>query len=288
MLMMNHLLALTPNITVNLVYTVAQITPGEVHRAIETRVDPRSHTINLARRLPDCSVEIAGFVGQVTAEHLIGYFKEQGFPGHYVICPGETLNNVWVNEQSGRQTLFTGQGLTVTPESVTHLAAMVADVNHRFDWVLFGGDVPPGAPAEQYIEVLQAARPALCAVIADGPVLPYLAHQQPHLLYLTPARSGQLLGDRISSVDAAKAACTQIMDWGVKNLVIDLNGLTWVGSNGTQCWSASKAQITGSSETGAEAALGLVPILSALMEGRTLDEGLRAAAASDTTVFEAL
>src|SRR5437870_2065862 len=105
---MPNLLALTPNLTVDVMFAVDQLRPGEVHR---TDVVPKmagGKGINVARvaRTLGHHSEVGGFLGGYVGQFAKSQYDADHLIGHYVWYNGETRLSVLINEPDGRSTVF--------------------------------------------------------------------------------------------------------------------------------------------------------------------------------------
>ncbi len=273
---MPDLLALTPNLTCDIILAVPDLTPGEVHRATGVAKIPGGKGVNVARitRTLAYQVEIGGFLAGYNGRYCEHSYTADGLRGHYVWYEGETRDSILINEPDGRSTVINEDGSPVGEESVLELARHIHDVIGQFKWLSSSGSVPPGAPMEAYMQLIEASRPAKIAIDSHGRMLAAAAHQGLDLLRINHLEASDLLGRNIDTVEQAAEACAILHDWGNRHVAISLGEPGAVGYDGVDCWHVNPPAVTVISNVGAGDAM-FAGMITAFMAGKSFAEALR-------------
>lgn len=273
---MGNLLAITPNFTIDHMISVAELIPGEVHRAENGKRIPGGKGVNVARIMRQLGhqADLAGFLGGHNGQFAAKHFTAERFTGHYVWYDGETRTSILIDEPDGRTTVINERGTFIENDAVGQLARLVKANRDNYQWMSFSGSILPGAPADMYSAVFKAARPAKIALDSHGKPLSVLARANPDLLKINGLEASVLLGKPINSVDAARKACLELAAWGIEMVVISLGALGAVGVYNSKLYTVAAPHVSVVSTVGAGDAL-LGGMLAALMDGAEFSEALR-------------
>jgi tagatose 6-phosphate kinase len=278
---MSNLLALSPNFTIDIMLSVPWLELGAVHRCTRVARLSGGKGVNVARivRQLNHQAAIGGFLGGYSGRFLSDSFAAEGLPGYYVWVDGESRESILVSEPDGRTTVINEPGPAVNAEHVAALAQCIRENSERFDWVSLSGSVPPGAPAEAYAAVFDAARPAKLAVDTHGDLLALAVRRQLDLLRINHLEAAALLGYAVDNIDTARKACVDLVGWGNQRAVVSLGKQGAVGYDGREGWHLHTPPINVVSDVGAGDGMS-AGILAGLMEGQAFVSALRQGVAS--------
>jgi 1-phosphofructokinase family hexose kinase len=278
---MSNLLALSPNFTVDIMLTVPWLELGAVHRCTDVGHLAGGKGVNVARivRQFGHQAEVGGFLGGNNGRFLSESFAAEGLRGYYLRVDRETRESILISEPDGRTTVINEPGPVVSAEHVAALVQHIRDNRERFDWVSLSGSVPPGAPAEVYATLFDAARPAKLAIDTHGDLLALAARRQLDLLRINHLEAAALLGYAVDGVDGAWKACRDLVGWGNQRAVISLGKQGAVGYDGREGWHLYTPPIRVVSDVGAGDGM-LAGILVGLMDGQSFVDSLRQGIAS--------
>lgn len=278
---MPGLLALTPNLTIDVLINIPYLRNGEVHRAYDVRKVGGGKGINVARvaRQLGKHVEVGGFLAGFGGQMAESHFKAFELTGHYVWYDGELRNSIHMTEPGGRTTVINEDGGMVHREHVMVLTNRIREIRHRFDWIASSGSVPPDAPIETYAEMLQAMRPAKVAIDSHGRMLAMAVHQNADLLHVNQLEAGDLLGHSLNTLDAVRDACADLYRMGNRHVVISLGAKGAVGCAGGEFWHVMTPPIDVISDVGAGDGL-FGAMIVGLMDNRPFVDVLRQGVAS--------
>ncbi len=250
---MPGLLALTPNLTIDVLMNIPYLRNGEVHRAYDVRKVGGGKGINVARvaRQLGKYTEIGGFLAGYGGQMAESHFKAFDLTGHFVWYEGELRNSIHLTEPGGRTTVINEDGGMVHGEHVIALTNRIREIRSRFDWIASSGSVPPDAPIETYVEMIQAMRPAKVAIDSHGRMLAMAVHQNVDFLHVNHLEAGDLLGRSLNTMEAVQEACADLYRMGNRHIVITLGEKGAVGYAGDQFWHVITPPIDVISDVGA-------------------------------------
>jgi len=250
---MSGLLALTPNLTIDVLINIPYLRPGEVHRTYDVRKVGGGKGINAARvaRQLGKHTEVGGFLAGFGGQMAESHFKAFDLIGHFVWYEGELRNSTHISEPGGRTTVINEDGGMVHSEHVIAMTNLIREIRSRFDWIASSGSVPPDAPIETYTEMIQAMRPAKVAIDANGRMLKMVVHQNPDLLHVNHHEAGDVLGRTLHTLESVRDACAELYRMGSRHVVISLGEKGAVGYAGDQFYHVTTPPIDLVSDVGA-------------------------------------
>jgi 1-phosphofructokinase family hexose kinase len=186
--------------SVDRLYEVHQIQPGEIHRPTLVRVVPGGKALNAARaaRLlggdPHVLAILAGHAGRWIAEAL----RAEGVAGTFAWTEGETRTSVSVaasDQPAGSITGFYEPSEPIPASAWSELEAVAADVVLRADLVCLSGGVIAGAPVDGYQRIAEMAHAGGIPVAIDshGPHLLSAFKAGPELVKLNAEEAAEAL-----------------------------------------------------------------------------------------------
>ncbi|GJE43671.1 1-phosphofructokinase [Methylobacterium soli] len=186
---MSAVVTLTLNPAIDQTVTLAQLTPGAVHRASAVRNDAGGKGVNVACCLADWGVPVraTGILGQDNAVPFEQLLLAKGIDDRFVWIPGETRTNLkLLDETRGDTTDVNLPGLAISPGTFDAVRAVLAELTAPGSLVVLAGSLPRGLSPDAYARlgtdlkprgarvVLDASGPALAVALAAAPEsLPY-------------------------------------------------------------------------------------------------------------------
>lgn len=231
----------TFNPAIDQTVTLADLTPGEVHRAAAVRQDPGGKGVNVASCLADWGVPVTvhGLLGSANAGIFADLFAAKGIADAMIRVPGDTRTNIKILETgqaAGRTTDLNLPGFSARPGDGDRVRdTLCPDAG---EIVVISGSHPAGlgddasarlvaALAERGARiVLDVSGAALAAALA-APVLPYAVKPNRQEL---EAWAGRELADRAALVETAQALIAR----GIKLVGVSLGteGAVFVSAEG--------------------------------------------------------
>jgi 1-phosphofructokinase family hexose kinase len=219
------LLIATPNLCLDRTQFLARVVPGAVMRAAEVEVTAGGKGVNIARvvRAFGGRPLLAGLVAEEDRRQLLGLLAAEGAEVLEVPAPGRVrMAMIMIEQELGRITVVNEPGATLAPGVWERYAAAIGSHLPGHDVLVCSGSLPPGAPADAYGRLVEAAHregalalvdtaPAgLRATLASGPdlVAPNLQEAESAI----SGTSGAVLADAQSNVperaaEAARSLC---------------------------------------------------------------------------------
>ncbi len=201
--------------SVDKLFEVEQLTPGEIHRPLDFLQVPGGKGLNVARAVSVLGESVlatgllAGRVGQWVQESLHG----EGVEGQFAWTAGETRSSLSVaDRETGGLTEFYEGGSSITHEEWRGLEALVGELLSQASWLSISGSLPPGAPETGYAALVAAAHSAgvPAAVDARGEPLARAVDASPELVKINDVETEELLGESVQGVEQALEAAFEI------------------------------------------------------------------------------
>ncbi len=169
------IVTLTANPSVDRTVEVARLRRGAVIRALASRVDAGGKGVNVARALAAHGRKATAVLPSGGAEgaQLEALLTGSGLDLLTVRISGSIRANVTVVEADGTTTKLNEPGPRLSMPELDALAATLADVAARADWVVLCGSLSPGAPMDWYaglVRHISGSGPRV-AIDSSGPPL---------------------------------------------------------------------------------------------------------------------
>ena len=218
---------LTLNPAVDLEYSVSTLVINEVLRSPVARKDFGGKGFNVSRMLNVLGVESValGFVGGRNGRMLQEGLHSLGISTDFVLTAGETRANVSiVGQQDGDHIKVNEPGPTISDEEKNMLLKKVRELASDGDWWVLAGSLPPGIPADIYIELIEMIQAGGAKVILDtsGAALKHSLRAKPFLVKPNHIEAGELTGLPTSTPAEIVEAAQAIMALGAENVAISL------------------------------------------------------------------
>ena len=290
------ILTVTPNPSLDLLFTAERLVWDDANRIDSPRRRPGGQGINLARAVAALGGEARGIalLGGATGADLARMLEAEGLPLDVIEVDGETRIFAGVRERAThRSMLLNSRGPTLPESDGARLLEAIerALVAHRPRWLVCSGSIPPGLPADLYARPLALAREHRAAYVVDcdGPPLRAAAETGCDVLSPNAAEAERLLelrtGSIVDATSAAVAAREICARFGARVAFVTLGVEGAVGADATGAWYAPPPEPdTGASAVGAGDAF-LAGALLALDRGAGAGEAVRAGVAAGSAVM---
>lgn len=231
------IVTLTPNPSIDRSITVPGLTPGEVNRATDSRIDPGGKGINVSRALAaQGSSTVAVFPsggpeGRLMEELLAG----TSVPQAPVPVAGTLRMNIALLEPDGTTTKVNEPGPTLGPDDVERLltialrryaVAPAPATGGPRGWLVGCGSLPPGAPADLFAQLVRRGHEAgaLVAVDTSGAPLGPAVAAGPDLIKPNLEELEELVGRALPTLGDVRDAARSLVAGGVGTVVVSLGG----------------------------------------------------------------
>jgi 1-phosphofructokinase len=217
------IVTVTPNPSVDRTVLVDSVARGTVNRAQSVRVDAGGKGVNVSRALAAHATSTAavlplgGYEGRVLRELL----SDAGVDVVAVPIATATRANIGIIEPDGTTTKINEPGPHLgADEQDRLLAAIIAQLDRRPDWLVGSGSLPPGLDTDFYARLVVAGAERGVPVAIDTTRAPLQVAARAGAALLKPndeelaqvtGRTLATLGDVISAADALRAPGSQVI-----------------------------------------------------------------------------
>ena len=164
------ILTVTANPTIDKVYFVNELRPGEVHRPMRMTASAGGKGINVAKVAHTLgeSVLAMGFVGGYTGCFVVEQVCSLGIEADFTPVAGETRTNVNISDASGRSTELLEAGPAVSDTERDAFYGQYEKQLKRADIVCLSGSLPKGLDGSFYAKLIAMAKAQGKRVIVDS------------------------------------------------------------------------------------------------------------------------
>lgn len=154
------IITVTPNPSLDsTVELPSPLIPGQVHRAVTSRLDPGGKGVNISRALTAARIPTIAVIPSDDDDPLLASLNAYSVPHHAVAIGAPVRTNITITDPTGTTTKINEPGPDVSfdrQQALVIAAASVPDVT----WAALAGSLPPGANPLLYSELITALRSA--------------------------------------------------------------------------------------------------------------------------------
>jgi 1-phosphofructokinase family hexose kinase len=242
------ILCLAGNPSIDKLFEVDRLAPGEIHRPQHFVQLPGGKGIHVAQVSAALGqpVVVTGLLAGHTGRWISETLAEQGVHGHFAWGRGETRSSLSVaDREDGGLTEFYEDGTEIEPDEWQAVREIVLGLLPTASWLALAGSLPPGAPVDGYAELIAAARDAGVPTAVDtrAAALKRVVESRPALVKINIHEAAELLGRTIDGEAEVRECVGEIrsraggeghavaITLGERGaLLVDPDGLTWRGS----------------------------------------------------------
>jgi len=223
------IITLTPNPSADRTVSIADLQPGEVHRATASRIDPGGKGVNISRALTAhkastlAVLPAGGPDGHLLAELL----SEAGIAVAIVPISGSTRANLALVEPDGTTTKINEPGPLLSDSELKDLiAGVVATLAQKPSWLVGSGSLPPGVDDDLYAALVRRCRDAgvSVAIDASGTALRRAVAAGPDLIKPNLEELEELVDRSLNTLGEVYTAGAALVAGGVGAVVVSLGG----------------------------------------------------------------
>ncbi|MGO4647536.1 1-phosphofructokinase family hexose kinase [Nocardia sp. 2YAB30] len=253
------ILTLTANPSIDRTVTLTRpLHRGAVHRAAAVSSHPGGKGVNVSRVVAAAGYATVAVLPGNEGDPLLRELTDAGIAYRAVATSGSARTNLTVAEVDGTTTKINEPGTALTTACTESLAESLDSLASAASWVVLSGSLPPGVPADWYVELLRRLRGIPVAVDAsDGPLRALAAgfgSAAPSLLKPNTDELAQITGgnpaDLEDPIAAARAGAT-LVDRGVGAVLATLGKAGAVLVTAEGAWYAAAPPVTPRSAVGA-------------------------------------
>lgn len=287
------ILTVTPNPSLDLLYTTDSLRWDDANRVDEPRRRPGGQGINVARVATALGARATAvaLLGGRTGEEIERTLVDEGTRVRAVRTAAETRLFIAVHvTRSRRSLLINGRGPERSADDAERLLETCVSVirEEKPAWVAGCGSLPPGFPNDFYARLGRAARAVGAKFVADcdGTAL-RAAAAECDLLVPNRHEAARLLGrDRIGRHSHAVHAARSLLDLGASAVAITVGKRGALLATASGAWTARPPRQTGHSVGAGDAFL--AAFLASLARGLPPDAALRSATAAGAAVLRSV
>jgi tagatose 6-phosphate kinase len=242
------ILCLAGNQSIDKLFEVDRLAPGEIHRPQHFVQLPGGKGIHVAQVSAALGepVVVTGLLAGHTGRWIAETLAEQGVHGHFAWGRGETRSSLSVADRhAGGLTEFYEDGTEIEPDEWWSVREIVLGLLPDASWLALAGSMPPGAPVDGYAELIAAAREAGVPTAVDtrAGALERVVDAGPALVKINIHEAAELLGRPIEGDADVRAGVDEIrsraggeghavaITLGERGaLLVDPEGIAWRGT----------------------------------------------------------
>lgn len=273
------IVTLTMNPALDQTAWVERLMPGEVHRVLDTQLDPAGKGINVSRmahRLGWPTIAF-GFIAGETGNIVEKALESEQVQHHFVPVAGNTrVNTTIVDRSTQLATSFYAPGPSVPADAAHTLATLVRFWMQGGRVLVLAGSLPPGIAADTYARQVRAAKAQGVKVIldSDGSALREGLAALPDLIKPNVAEAERLLERKLTGLTAIRDAARELAAPGIRTVVISMGAEGALCVEGNRTWRVHPLEVKRKSTVGSGDSM-VAGLAVALARGAPIDEGLR-------------
>lgn len=276
----------TANPSIDQHISIDKLVKDDALRARAARRDPGGKGINVSMAVQELGGRTVAFgvSGGCGGYMLKSLMAEKKILFETVELPEETRINVILTDLSDRtQTRISAPGPRMSLTAVDALVEMILAYAPLPEWWALGGSLPPGVPGDFYARLVSRlqAKGARCALDADGEMLELGVQAKPFLIKPNEYEFARLTGRTFADEPSMGRAARELVAGGVGMVALTLghNGALLVTRDIALRATCPPVEVRSKVGAGDSFVAGL---LSALSDGRPIEEALRMGMAAGT------
>lgn len=200
---------------------------GSVNRISTIRLDAGGKGINVSKMIRTLGGKSIAFgvLSGGNGDYIKGYLDRSGIENNFVFADGETRTNTKIiDSMQHTNTDINEPGPYVSPEKIVELENKVFEGIDENTVLVLSGSIPNGVPADIYRKWVERAQKSGARTIldCDGELLKEGIKAGPYLIKPNIHELEGLLGREISGMDDMVSASRDILNMGVKIVVLSL------------------------------------------------------------------
>ena len=274
---MARVVVVTPNPAIDVTYRVTQQIVGDTHRVLQTAKSPGGKGVNVARALDSLGIEAVSVlpIGGASGQWMLASLRELGLLVASSPIAGETRTTVTVADDGAHPTVFSEPGPNVSPPEWELFASELRRQLVGAAMLILSGSLPHDSSATLVADWVAEAHRAGIPVLVDATGDALLAGARAGAEILKP-NLRELLDT--TGATTAERGIRVLLDLGARLVVVSRGVGGIIASDSERDYSVGAITGVSGNPTGAGDAA-TAGLAAALIEGRTIGEALRWAAA---------
>lgn len=284
------IVTLTMNPAIDVSTSVERVEPTHKLRCEPAHRDPGGGGINVARVLKRFGADVRAVyvAGGATGELLRKLVRREGIDDLVVAEPEETREDFTVFEKtSGRQFRFVMPGPALARATWMAALEVLANLKVRPAILVASGSLPPGVPAEFFVDVARIATSIGAKFVLDSSGAPLKAAlaERPFLIKPNLRELRELTGMALDDEAAQLAAARKIIaEGGAEIVALTLGDRGALVATATEAWRAEAPKVEAVSTVGAGDSF-LGALVLGFASGETLEAAVRRAIAAGSAAL---
>ncbi len=284
------IVTLTMNPAIDVSTSIERVEPTHKLRCEPAHRDPGGGGINVARVLKRFGADVRAVyvAGGATGELLRKLVRREGIDDLVVAEPEETREDFTVFEKtSGRQFRFVMPGPALARATWMAVLDELANLKTPLAFLVASGSLPPGVPAEFFVDVARIATSIGAKFVLDtsgAPLKAALAERpfliKPNLRELREL-TGMALDDETAQLSVARKL---IAEGGAEIVALTLGDRGALVATATEAWRAEAPKVEAVSTVGAGDSF-LGALVLGLASGETFEAAVRRAIAAGSAAL---
>lgn len=285
-----NIVTLTMNPAIDVSTSVERVEPTHKLRCELAHRDPGGGGINVARVLKRFGADVLAVyvAGGATGELLRKLVRREGIDDLVVAEPEETREDFTVFEKtSGRQFRFVMPGPELARETWMAALDVLANLKARPAFLVASGSLPPGVPAEFFVDVARIAKSIGAKFVLDtsGAPLKAALAERPFLIKPNLRELRELTGMSLDDEAAQLGAARHLIAEGSAEIVaLTLGERGALIATAGECWRAEAPPVEAVSTVGAGDSF-LGTLVWGLASGETIEASVRRAIAAGSAAL---
>lgn len=198
---------------------------GEVNRVEWEQDDPGGKAVNVATVLSSLghTVAVTGFLGDDAWEIYERLFSERGVQNRFLRVNHRTRSNIKIiDEVKHHVTDINFPGFRVSRFDLDSLKGVVDDLAATFDWFVFSGSLPAGAPDNTYEILIRRLHNKTVFVDTSGPALRHAIKAKPYGIKPNIIELEMLADSHLDSIEKVLNQASSLIDQGLTGVVVSM------------------------------------------------------------------
>lgn len=279
------ILCVNPNAAVDKTLVVEHFRLNTIHRPMFELSLPGGKGCNVARVVKTLGQQavVTGWVGGHTGQFIEDGLQAEGILTDFVYMSVESRECISIlDSETGTMTEVYEKGRTVSGEALDDFRKIFHAWLPKVEMVTLSGSLPPGVPADFFVDLIHAAREAGVRAILDSsgePLRAGLEEGQPWMIKCNRAELSAALGQPLENLVEMKRAALDLSKRLDIKVVMTLGASGAVAADQDQVWLAQAPRVEAISAVGSGDAF-LGGLACGLVSGKSLEESLRLAVAA--------
>jgi 1-phosphofructokinase len=282
--MKQTIITVTLNPALDKTINLDSLNVGGLNRVTGIRVDPGGKGINVAKVLNHFGEQTiaVGFAGGHTGNQLLRYLDDISIKQRFIDTVGETRTNIKIVDIASKITTeINERGADISEEEQSQFMELMDSLLNTASVLVLGGSISPGVSPDIYRTLSEMAELKGVRTIldADGDALVHGLKARPYAIKPNIHELEEMTNKRLSSDDEIVQACREIINQGIKLVVVSMGGEGSIFITSDEVIRARPFPIVPQSTVGAGDSM-VAAITSSLIHGRSLEDTARWATAS--------